>query len=298
MNMNQINYFLAVVKYKTFTNAAEELYISQSSLSKKIKSLEQELGYKLFHRDNKENYLTPEGHLFLEYAENFSENYARLMANLHSFNRPKSKKSISLGILPVIHEYNIHNDLAIFQGLIASSDTYINLLEGSQKNLLELLHSKKLDSVIVRTDCLDMSNYVYSSIQEEELLFIYTDKIMKHNESEPITLAEISRHPLIVFDETSSLYQVIRTLFTEKHSKPNFVYIYQRHEQILSMVNAGFGVSLMPAGLISKEKYPFLKSARLTETILTHTTLIRLKSTPVTETLELLFKFFDSTSKE
>ena len=41
MNMNQINYFLAVVKYKTFTNAAEELYISQSSLSKQIMSLEQ-----------------------------------------------------------------------------------------------------------------------------------------------------------------------------------------------------------------------------------------------------------------
>ena len=47
MTLSQIMYFLAVVKHKTFTQASDELYISQSSLSKQIKALELELGHTL-----------------------------------------------------------------------------------------------------------------------------------------------------------------------------------------------------------------------------------------------------------
>lgn len=44
MTIEQLQYFMAIVKYKNFSTAAEECYISQSSLSKQIKALEQELG--------------------------------------------------------------------------------------------------------------------------------------------------------------------------------------------------------------------------------------------------------------
>ena len=67
MTLSQIMYFLAVVKYKTFTQASDELYISQSSLSKQIKALELELGHTLFNREAKENTLTAEGERFLVY---------------------------------------------------------------------------------------------------------------------------------------------------------------------------------------------------------------------------------------
>lgn len=50
MDMNQVRYFLAIVKTKSFSEAAYELFISQSSISKQIKSLENELGVVLFER--------------------------------------------------------------------------------------------------------------------------------------------------------------------------------------------------------------------------------------------------------
>ena len=52
MTIAQIKYFLAILEYSNFSNAAEEMYISQSSLSKQIKSLENELGITLFARSN------------------------------------------------------------------------------------------------------------------------------------------------------------------------------------------------------------------------------------------------------
>ena len=54
MDMNQVRYFLAIVKTKSFSEAAYELFISQSSISKQIKSLENELGVVLFERGSTE----------------------------------------------------------------------------------------------------------------------------------------------------------------------------------------------------------------------------------------------------
>ena len=66
MNMNLLKYFYYVAKYNSYTKAAEELLISQPSLSYSIKVLEEELNKKLFIRGKKLE-LTPYGnYLFTE----------------------------------------------------------------------------------------------------------------------------------------------------------------------------------------------------------------------------------------
>ena len=129
MTLSQIMYFLAVVKHKTFTQASDELYISQSSLSKQIKALELELGHTLFIREAKENSLTPAGERFLEYATKFSNDYSSMMSDLNKINGNLSKTALILGVLPIINEYSLNNDIVFFQKLIGSSNIYINLLE-------------------------------------------------------------------------------------------------------------------------------------------------------------------------
>ena len=52
MTIVQIKHFLAILEYNSFSNAAEEMFISQSALSKQTKSLENELGTALFVRSN------------------------------------------------------------------------------------------------------------------------------------------------------------------------------------------------------------------------------------------------------
>lgn len=52
MNLKQIKYAVSVAKYKSFSKAAKELYLSQPNISQNINSLENEIGYKIFHRTN------------------------------------------------------------------------------------------------------------------------------------------------------------------------------------------------------------------------------------------------------
>ena len=60
MNLNQINYFLAICKTMNFTKAAHNLYISQTAVTKQIQLLETEL----FNRNNKQIELTEAGRFF------------------------------------------------------------------------------------------------------------------------------------------------------------------------------------------------------------------------------------------
>ena len=62
--IKQIKYFQAVVRCNSFTEAAEECFISQSAISQQIQALENELGVKLLNRENRKISLTPAGEHF------------------------------------------------------------------------------------------------------------------------------------------------------------------------------------------------------------------------------------------
>lgn len=68
MEIHQLRYFCAIVKYGTFTRAAESVYVAQPSLSQQILKLEDELGGKLFYRLPRAARLTPLGEFFLPRA--------------------------------------------------------------------------------------------------------------------------------------------------------------------------------------------------------------------------------------
>lgn len=66
----EIEVYLAICKYRTISKAAEKLFMSQSSISERLKSLERKLGFMLLQRNrgNREIALTPEGRVFYEFA--------------------------------------------------------------------------------------------------------------------------------------------------------------------------------------------------------------------------------------
>lgn len=297
MTLSQIMYFLAVVKYKTFTLASDELYISQSSLSKQIKALELELGHTLFIREAKENTLTAEGERFLAYANKFSNDYASMMSDLNKMNGNASKNPLILGVLPIINEYNLNDDIVFFQKLIASSNIYVNLLEREQEELQNMLQFKQIDAAILRMDSLDLSKYEYVTFREEELVIIFPDKMEQLNK-EYVTLEELADYPIISFDESSSLHRTTKQLFHERNLYPSFSYLYKHHEQILSMVNANFGVAIIPGNLVSTSLFPNIRVTHFKKPIISKVCLVRPRDVPMTEPLKLLFQYFESTYNE
>ena len=72
MEIKQVQYFLAIVETGSFSAAADNLYISQSSLSKQIIALEKSLDVQLFDRSKRKVSLTEAGKVFENHAQNFN----------------------------------------------------------------------------------------------------------------------------------------------------------------------------------------------------------------------------------
>ena len=77
--LKQIRYFQAVVRCGSFTEAAEECFISQSAISQQIQALEQEMGVNLLERKNRKFTLTPAGEHFYEKSLLLTADFDRLL---------------------------------------------------------------------------------------------------------------------------------------------------------------------------------------------------------------------------
>ena len=93
MTFNQINYFLTVAKNLNFSRAASELFVTQSTLSRSIASLEEELGFKLLERDYHNVKLTPPGELIYQEMPQLMDNIKDL------FDRAKKTEEKDTGRL-------------------------------------------------------------------------------------------------------------------------------------------------------------------------------------------------------
>lgn len=72
MELRVLNYFLAIAREENFTRAAQQLHVTQPTLSRQIADLEQELGVKLFRRSNHNIVLTEDGMILKRRARRFS----------------------------------------------------------------------------------------------------------------------------------------------------------------------------------------------------------------------------------
>lgn len=293
MTFEQLSYFLAIVKNKTFTAAAEDLYISQSSLSKSIKALEQELDCVLFNRGNKFVELTPAGRIFNNYAKKAEQNRLKMLSDIALLGQTSVRTEVSIGVLPIIDEMKIITHITDFQTSINSSSTYINLVEGEQDELVKTLLDGKIDAAIVRYDELNPETFNSLTLLKNELVAIFPSggEYSELCDKSSIELSKLAEHPFIEFDKSSYLSRKIRNAFEANGLMPRYSYSYKRHQQILSMVNAGYGIAIIPKDLVNHEKYRNIRSAALSEPLYTNTSLVWLRNVPQNKTVAMLGEF-------
>lgn len=101
MNLKHLSYFVDISKRESFTKAADDIYVSQSALSKSVKSLEQELNVTLIDRTSKSFNLTEEGRILYAEGEKLlryiDESQDEIIEKIH-----RSRRRLRIGIPPVI----------------------------------------------------------------------------------------------------------------------------------------------------------------------------------------------------
>ena len=153
-------YVYEVYKERSFTKAAQNLYISQPSLSARIKKIEEIIGEPLFDRSTTPLQLTEVGKVYIEAAEEITqieqrvENYINDLAGLKTGN-------LAVGASTLFAAYVVPSLITHFNQKFP--DVHIQLIEGNTAELEEMLGSNALDFVI--------DNYHYDSILYNKELY-------------------------------------------------------------------------------------------------------------------------------
>lgn len=145
MLLKQIEYFLKVVNTGSFSEAAEQCFISQSAVSQQIKSLETELGLQLLYRHNRTFSLTPAGEVFYRKCTVLVNDLDRIIRETKSAGG-KDEPILRIGYLKCYGGYEFQNAISEFSEKYP--DVKLDVINGNHEDLYVALRDRKVDLVL------------------------------------------------------------------------------------------------------------------------------------------------------
>ena len=272
MKLRQVQYVLTVAETGSFTEAAEELYTSQSSLSKQVIALERELGILLFDRSRRKVTVTPAGETFLKHARTLNNTYLMLMAELSAY---KTSPSTSILAIPVIAQYGIPSYLAQFKRAYPHLD--VTLEEREAVEILPALDDHGSDLAIVRDNYLDAELYDSLVIARDKLM-VAVSKTHRLAGRPSVSLSELADENLITLGKASLIQALAVDACRQAGFEPRIFYASLRAESILGLVASNSGIALMMERVFDYSKHLDVIGVPLDETIMSNVVLAWVKT--------------------
>lgn len=288
MEIKQVQYFLAVTEAGSFSVAADDLYISQSSLSKRIIALEKELEIQLFDRSKRKISLTDAGRVFYKHAINFNEINKALTTDLEEYRTEAS--SLSIAAIPVIAQYGITSYIAQFKS--AYPNINFTLEEREASTILPALNSRKYDLAFVRDYSMDTNQYSNLEIFRDKLLVAVSNK-HRFAARKSISLTELSDENFITYNEGTIVHELSVEACRKAGFEPRVFYASLRGASIIGLVASNSGVALMMEKVLNYYDRHDVVSIPLDETIESKIVVAYLKNKKLSKSAKTFIKFVE-----
>lgn len=251
INLKQLEAFVTTAEYSSFTKAAESLYLTQSTVSAHINSLEQVLQVRLIQRGARRRVqLTPEGRQAYEMAKEIL-NRCRSLQNLGS---TIEQCQLSVGASSVPAQYLLPELMSGF--LESNPDSRYVLQRGDSEKIHSLLRQGDVRIGFVGA-AVDRDNHHYHAVAGDRLVLITanTDAYRRLKRS-GATGRELLNRPMILREESSGTRKAMEVYLTRCGISPralNLVAQIDNTEAIKSSVSRGIGVSVVSELTVREE---------------------------------------------
>ena len=247
MTIIEMEYFRQVCRYGSFTKAAEELHITQPTISITMKNLENECGVPLFIRERNKVQLTDEGRILLEEVEVLLKQYEHLKYVVDVLNLNRNYVRIGLSTLngnlvypTILGEFRrVHPEIQVFS------------VEMSSQEQFEMLDKGELDLILTTYTFADQGMAdIHPSHLYKRLPLMDTSTCFCVSSQHPladelsVTLEQISAEPLILLSDHFAQTRRIRKLLADHHLPCNVIHqtnqMYTIERFVEQNVAAGF----------------------------------------------------------
>lgn len=194
MLLRQMKYFASVIDCNSFTEAAEQNFISQSAISQQIQALEKDLGVSLIIRENRKFSLTPAGEHFYNHCKGILEEIEDLCRETVQLGQD-SELQLRIGYLRCYSGQELHQAIAEF------SQTYpevsINIVNGTHEELYDHLRFGSVDLVLTDQRRAFSDEYVNFQLLQCGC-YVEISTRNKLTKQEFVTLKDLIRTPCIL----------------------------------------------------------------------------------------------------
>lgn len=162
--------FITIARAKRLKKAAEQLNLTQPAISKTLKDLEEILGVRLMTRDRAGVRLTPEGKVFLQYAEQSAAALRQGLSNIAALSE-MGRAVLKIGVLPSVAAQVLPRATALFRQM--SPKATLHIVEGAHSHLTDQLRAGDLDIVVGRLgDATTMDGLTFAALYSETVVAV------------------------------------------------------------------------------------------------------------------------------
>ncbi|TVX92586.1 LysR family transcriptional regulator [Paenibacillus agilis] len=242
MELRQLHYFVKVAQKEHVTQAAEELHVAQSAVSRQIHQLEEELGVKLFLQKGRNLHLTPVGQLFMKRAEAILKELDRSVQEVQEFINPELGE-IRIGFPHSLGVHLIPSVVAAFRK--THPNVKFRFKQGMYPSLIRDLVRAEVDLAFISPFPEASEHVTGEVILTERLSAILPPNHALANEEE-IDLAQLKDDTFVLFSPGYSLRPIVWDACIEAGFTPRIGFEGEETDTIRGLVAAGMGVSLLP----------------------------------------------------
>ncbi|MBO5544538.1 MAG: LysR family transcriptional regulator [Oscillospiraceae bacterium] len=241
MTLLQLQYFRALARNLHYTKTADELHITQPSLSYAISGLEEELGVKLFEKKNRKTLLTSYGEQYLPYVEqalnSLDEGRAvldRMSNNVNQTVRLGYFQSISASLIPsVVESFYENPDHKAIRFSFSEASTAI---------LMQNLRNGVLDMAFT----LQTEDWAESICILRQPLYLAVPRGHRLSGRTSVTFDDFAAEPLIMLEKSSTLRNQMEESYRRISKVPNLVFEVRECNVALQYVSLKFGLAVVP----------------------------------------------------
>jgi DNA-binding transcriptional LysR family regulator len=248
MNLRQLQYFVAVAEERSFTRAAQRLYVAQPSISQQLRALEVELGGRLFERLPRTVRLTPAGRELLPEAR------AAILAAERAAKAARAALGLEAGeleiaTLPSLSMAGLPDYLQRFRE--RHPEVGLRLREYTHPRLLETAVREGVGDLAVGTLPRDWDGVVVPLGWQEFVVVLPADE--EGDGDAPISLSSLADRPWVLFEPDHGLAEVLTAAAAAAGFVPEPAARTTQIDAAARMAAAGLGPALVPATCVEDD---------------------------------------------
>ncbi len=246
MNIQQLEYLIAVDKYKHFGKAAQACFITQPTLSAMIQKFEDEMDVKVFDRATHPIRTTDVGLEIIKEAKNVIDSVNELKNKASLLNNVLAG-TLNLGIIPTVSTFILPKEILSF--LQKNPKIKLNIKEMTTENVIRSLKSGELDAGIIATPFDAAEEFYHDSLFNEELMLYSSDPEYKKKNDSYVTPEEIDGNKVWLLEEGNCLRKQFENIcqLKENQLKPqNLEFQASNINTLVQMVDQIGGTTIIP----------------------------------------------------